>query len=109
MQKRNSLRLGLSVLAIVLLSGPLLAKQTLPPQIVQAIKSWQQCAAAAYKAERQVKTDKDKAAEASFAACQAQFDTVVARAAENGLAPDAVRLALTNSKIKLKMQLTAQD
>lgn len=103
------LRFGFVVLLSALVAGPVLAKQTLAPQIVQAIKSWQQCTAAAYKAERQVKTDKNEAAEASFAACQTQFDTVVERAAENGLAPDAVRLALTNSKTKLKMQLTAQD
>lgn len=107
MQTRTSLRLGLSVAAIVLLSGPLLAKQTLPPQITQAIKSWQACTAAAYKAQRQVIADKDQAAEASFASCQAQYETVVARAGENGLAAADVRQALDKSKAALKTQMTA--
>lgn len=97
----------LAMLALMWTS-PLLAKQTLPPQITQAIKSWQQCAAAAYKAERQVKADKDQAAEASFASCQPQFETVVARAKEHGLEPDAVREALLKSKAALKKQMTAQ-
>ncbi|MGE0240875.1 MAG: hypothetical protein AB7F09_16470 [Parvibaculaceae bacterium] len=100
-------RFGLLALAAIVSSSPLLAKQTLPPQITQAIKSWQQCAAAAYKAERQVKTDKDAAAEASFAACQAQFETVVARAEETGLKPQDVRQALAKSKAALKKQMTA--
>lgn len=108
MRTVNSLKLGLSVLALIALPAPLLAKQTLPPQIIQAIKSWQQCAAAAYKAEKQVKASKDEAAEASFASCQAQYDTVVARAGENGLRPDEVRLALDKSKLALKKQMTAQ-
>lgn len=107
MRSRTSLRLGLSVVAIALLSGPLLAKQTLPPQIAQAIKSWQQCTAAAYKAQRQVMPDKDEAAEASFATCQAQYDTVVARAGENGLKATDVRQALDKSKLALKKQMTA--
>ncbi|MFZ5676979.1 MAG: hypothetical protein ACOZAM_28795 [Pseudomonadota bacterium] len=107
MRNRNSWRLGLSVVAIVLLSGPLLAKQTLPPQIAQAIKSWQTCAAAAYKAQRQVIADKNKAADASFASCQAQYETVVARAGENGLKPADVRQALDRSKLALKKQMTA--
>lgn len=100
-------RFGLLALAAILSSTPLLAKQTLPPQITQAIKSWQQCAATAYKAERQVKADRDLAAEASFAQCQAQFETVVARAGENGLKPQDVRAALTKSKAALKKQMTA--
>ena len=73
-------RISLLALAAFLSSTPLLAKQTLPPQITQAIKSWQQCAATAYTAQRQVNADRDLAAEASFAACKAQFETVVARA-----------------------------
>jgi hypothetical protein len=101
------LRVSLLALATILSSESLLAKQTLPPQIMQAIRSWQQCAAAAYKAERQIKTDKDAAAEASFASCQAQFDTVVARAGENGLKPRDVRQALLKSKAALKKQMTA--
>lgn len=101
------MRLGLSVLAIALLSGPLLANQTLPPQIAQAIKSWQQCAAAAYKAERQVRSSREDAADASFAACQSQYETVVARAGENGLKPEDVRQALDKSKVALKQQMTA--
>lgn len=107
MQNRNSLILSLSVLALIALTDPLLAKQTLPPQIVQAIKSWQQCAVAAYKAERQVKASKDEAAEASFAGCQAQYETVVARAGETGLKPNDVRQALDKSKLALKKQMTA--
>jgi len=107
MRSRNSLRFSLSVLAFALLSDPLLAKQALPPQITQAIKSWQQCAAAAYKAQRQVMSDKNEAAEASFAACQAQYDTVVARAGENGLKAADVRQALDKSKLALKKQMTA--
>lgn len=107
MHSRISLRLGLSVVAIALLSGPLLAKQTLPPQIAQAIKSWQQCTAAAYKAQRQVMSDKNAAADASFTACQAQYETVVARAGENGLAAADVRQALDKSKLALKKQMTA--
>ncbi|QIG50814.1 hypothetical protein G5V57_25615 [Nordella sp. HKS 07] len=94
-------------MAIALLSGPLLANQTLPPQIAQAIKSWQQCAAAAYKAERQVKASKDEAADASFAACQSHYETVVARAGESGLEPEDVRQALDKGKIALKQQMTA--
>lgn len=86
MRSRNSLRFSLSVLAFALLSDPLLAKQALPPQITQAIKSWQQCAAAA---------------------CQAQYDTVVARAGENGLKAADVRQALDKSKLALKKQMTA--
>lgn len=101
-------RFGFVVLVSALVAGPVLAKQTLPPQITQAIKSWQQCAAAAYKAERQVKADKDAAAEASFAACQAQFDMVVARGTENGLEAHDVRQALNKSKTALKKQMTAQ-
>lgn len=100
-------RLSLLALAAILSSGPVLAKQALPPQITQAIKSWQQCAAAAYKAERQIKPNRDAAAEASFATCQAQFDTVVARASENGLKPQDVRQALNKSKAALKKQMTA--
>jgi hypothetical protein len=100
-------RLSLLAFAAFLSSGPLLAKQTLPPQITEAIRSWQQCAAAAYKAERQIKKDKDAAAEASFASCQAQFETVVARAGENGLKPQDVRQALLKSKAALKKQMTA--
>jgi hypothetical protein len=100
-------RLGLLALAAMLSSSPLLAKQTLPPQITQAIKSWQQCAAAAYKAEKQIKADKDAAAEASFASCEAQFEMVVARAGENGLKANDVRRALTKSKTALKKQMTA--
>lgn len=107
MRNRNSLQLCLSVAAITLLSGPLLAKQTLPPQITQAIKSWQNCAAASYKAQRQVIADKDKAADASFASCQAQYETVVARAGENGLKAADVRQALDKSKVALKKQMTA--
>lgn len=107
MQKTTSLKLGLSVLALIALTGPLLAKQSLPPQIAQAIKSWQQCTAAAYKAQRQVNPSKDEAAEASFAACQAQYDTVVARAGETGLEPGEVRQALDKSKIALKKQMIA--
>ena len=94
-------------MAIAVLSGPLLAKQTLPPQIAQAIKSWQQCTAAAYKAQRQVTADKNAAADASFASCQAQYDTVVARAGENGLKAADVRQALDKSKSALKKQMTA--
>lgn len=94
-------------MAIALLSSPLLAKQTLPPQIAQAIKSWQQCTAAAYKAQRQVMSDKNEAAEASFASCQAQYDTVVARAGENGLEAADVRQALDKGKLALKKQMTA--
>ena len=63
----------------------------------------------AYKAQRRTKIDKDDAAEASFRSCQAQFDRVIARAAENGLPPDAVRMALNNAKMNLKLQMTAQD
>ncbi|WP_119269026.1 hypothetical protein [Taklimakanibacter deserti] len=100
-------RIGLLALAAILSSTPLLAKQTLPPQITEAIKSWQQCAAAAYKAERQVKADRDLAAEASFAQCEAQFETVVARAGESGLKPQDVRAALAKSKAALKKQMTA--
>jgi hypothetical protein len=105
--RSTSLRPGLTVVAIALLSGPLLAKQTLPPQITQAIKSWQACAAAAYKAQRQVMPDRNEAAEASFTACQAQYDTVVARAGENGLKAADVRQALDKSKVALKKQMTA--
>ncbi|MGE0009016.1 MAG: hypothetical protein AB7S92_26000 [Parvibaculaceae bacterium] len=100
-------RPGLLALAVLLSSGPLLAKPTLPPQITRAIKSWQQCAAAAYKAERQMKADREAAAEASFAACRPQFETVVARAGEHGLAPEDVRAALATSKAALKKQMTA--
>ncbi len=107
MKTRNSSKLGLPVVLLIAFSGPLLAKQALPPQITQAIRSWQQCAAAAYKAERQVKADKAAAAEASFASCQAHFETVVSRASENGLEPQDVREALTRSKAALKKQMTA--
>jgi hypothetical protein len=102
-----TVRSGLLALAAILSSGPLLAKQTLPPQITRAIKSWQQCAAAAYKAERQMRADRDAAAEASFAACRPQFETVVARAGEHGLEPQDVREALARSKAALKKQMTA--
>ena len=104
MQKKYSLILAV---AIVLASGPVLAKQTLPQQITQAIKSWQQCAAAAYKAEKQVKTNKDEAAEASFASCRPQYDTIITRAGENGLKAGDVRQALDKSKAALKKQMTA--
>jgi hypothetical protein len=100
-------RSGLLALAAIVCSGPVLAKQALPPQITQAIKSWQQCAAYAYKAERHMKPDRSAAAEASFAACQPQFDTVVVRAEEHGLKPQDVRAALTRSKAALKKQMTA--
>jgi hypothetical protein len=109
MQKGISWRLGLAVVAVVVSSTPLLAKMKLAPQIVQAIKSWQHCTATAYKAQRRGKINKDDAAEASFRSCQAQFDRVIKRAAENGLPPDAVRMALNNAKMNLKIQMSAQD
>lgn len=72
LDERMKMRRTLILAMLALMwTSPLLAKQTLPPQITQAIKSWQQCAAAAYKAERQVKADKDQAAEASFASLPA--------------------------------------
>ena len=71
-------------------SSPLLAKMKLAPQIVQAIKSWQYCTATAYKAQRRAKIGKDDAA-------------------ENGLPPDAVRMALNNAKMNLKIHMTARD
>jgi hypothetical protein len=110
MSKLNSARiLALNALiAGALLASPsAAAKQTLPPQITQAIKSWQQCAAAAYKAERQVKTNEDEAVEASFAACRPQYDTIITRAGENGLKAGDVRQALDKSKAALKKQMTA--
>ncbi len=94
--------------AIALASSPVLAKQSLPPQITQAIKSWQQCAAAAYKAEKQLRASRSEAAEASFASCQPQYDMIVARAGENGLKADDVRRALDKSKIALQKQMTAR-
>ena len=106
MQNSSIFKLTLAV-ALVVASGPVLAKQTLPPQITQAIKSWQQCAAAAYKAERQIRANKDEAADASFATCRPQYDTIIARAGENGLKPGDVRQALDKSKVALKKQMTA--
>ncbi len=52
-------------------------------------------------------SDKNEAAESSFASCQAQYDTVVARAGENGLKAADVRQALDKSKLALKKQMTA--
>jgi hypothetical protein len=112
MQKRNSsviFKSGLIAVAIACVCGPVLAKQALPPQITAAIKTWQQCAAAAYKAQKQVAVDRNAAADASFASCQAQFDMVVARAAENGLKAGDVRQALNKSKAALKKQMTAHQ
>lgn len=82
--------------------APLLAKQTLPPQITQAIKSWQQRTAAVHEAERQINADKEAAGEECFASCPAQFETVFARAIKNGLKPKDVRAALAKSKAALK-------
>jgi hypothetical protein len=110
MSKLNSARIiALNALAAgTFLASPwAVASQTLPPQITQAIKSWQQCAAAAYKAEKQVRENKDEAAKASFASCQPQYDTIIARAGESGLKAGDVRQALDKSKAALKKQMTA--